>query len=48
VLKHIEGILVGPTIVHLGMSGMFHKNFMEAFFRAEEFHKDPESFRELW
>ena len=47
VLKHIEGIVVGPTIVHLGMSGMFHKYFMEASFRAEEFHKDPESFREI-
>jgi SAM-dependent methyltransferase len=47
VLKHIEGILVGPTIVHLGMSGMFHKYFMEASFRAEEFHKDPESFGEI-
>jgi DNA-binding MarR family transcriptional regulator len=47
VLKHIEGILVGPTIVHLGMGGMFHKYFMEASFRAEEFHKDPESFREI-
>lgn len=47
VLKHIEGIVVGPTIVHLGMSGMFHKYFMEASFRAEEFHKDPDSFREM-
>lgn len=47
VLKHIEGILAGPTIVHLGMGGMFHKYFMEASFRAEEFHKDPESFREI-
>lgn len=47
VLKHIEGIIVGPTIVHLGMGGMFHKYFMEASFRAEEFHKDPESFREI-
>jgi hypothetical protein len=47
VLKHIEGILVGPTIVHLGMSGMFHKYFMEASFRADEFHKDPESFKEI-
>ncbi|MFN4080323.1 MAG: class I SAM-dependent methyltransferase [Saprospiraceae bacterium] len=43
-LRHIEGIIVGPTIVHLGMGGMFHKYFMEASFRAEEFHKDPESF----
>lgn len=47
VLKHIEGILVGPTIVQLGMSGMFHKYFMEASFRPEEFHQDPDSFREI-
>ncbi len=45
--KHIEGILIGPTVVHLGMSGMFHKYFMEASFRPEEFHKDPDSFKEL-
>lgn len=45
VLKHIEGILIGPTVVHLGMSGMFHKYFMEASFRPEEFHSDPESFK---
>ncbi len=47
VLKHIEGILVGPTIVQLGMSGMFHKYFMETSFSADEFHKDPESFGKL-
>jgi hypothetical protein len=47
VRKHIEGILIGPTVVHLGMGGMFHKYFMEASFRPEEFHKDPESFKEL-
>lgn len=47
VLKHIEGILVGPTLVHLGMGGMFHKYFMEASFRPEEYHKYPESFKEL-
>ncbi len=47
VLKHIEGILVGPTLVHLGMGGMFHKYFMEASFRPEEYHKHPESFKEL-
>lgn len=46
-LRHIEGIITGPTIVHLGMGGMFHKYFMEASFRAEEFHKDPESFRAI-
>ena len=47
VLTHIEGIITGPTIVQLGMSGMFHKYFMEASFRPEEFHKDPESFARL-
>ena len=44
VLAHIEGIILGPTIVHLGMSGMFHKYFMETRFTADEFHQDPESF----
>ncbi|KAA1247881.1 class I SAM-dependent methyltransferase [Aquimarina sp. RZ0] len=44
ILKHIEGILVGPTIVHLGMGGMFHKYFMEASFSADEYHGSPESF----
>ncbi|CAM1370962.1 class I SAM-dependent methyltransferase [Tenacibaculum xiamenense] len=47
VLQHIEGIIVGPTIVLLGMSGMFHKYFMQTKFKAEEFHKDPESFGRL-
>lgn len=47
ILKHIEGIMIGPAIVHLGMSGMFHKYFMEASFRPEEFHKEPESFKKL-
>ena len=45
VLKHIEGFLVGPTVVRLGMSGMFHKYFMEISFRPEEFHKSPENFK---
>lgn len=44
ILKHIEGVLVGPIAVHLGMNGMFHQYFMEASFRAEEFHSDPECF----
>ena len=44
ILKHIEGYLVGPTLVRLGMSGMFHKYFMEISFRPEEFHKSPELF----
>ncbi len=47
VLKHIEGALIGPTIVHLGMGGMFHKYFMEASFRADEYHENPESFYKL-
>jgi SAM-dependent methyltransferase len=44
ILKHIEGYLVGPTLVRLGMNGMFHKYFMEISFRPEEFHKSPELF----
>lgn len=44
ILMHIEGYLVAPLIVSLGMSGMFHKYFMETSFRAEEFHKEPEAF----
>ena len=47
VLYHIEGILVGPTIVMLGMTGMFHKYFMETSFRPEEFHQNPECFKEI-
>ena len=46
-LKHIEGALIGPTIVHLGMGGMFHKYFMEASFRADEYHEHPDSFYKL-
>ena len=45
VLRHIEGALVGPMIARLGMSGMFHKYFMESSFSAEEFHESPESFK---
>ena len=47
ILKHIEGILVGPTVVALGMSGMFHKYFIESSFQAAEFHEDVESFEKL-
>ena len=47
VLYHIEGVLVGPTIVMLGMTGMFHKYFMETSFRPEEFHKNPQCFKEI-
>lgn len=47
ILKHIEGHLVGPTLVRLGMNGMFHKYFMETSFRPEEFHKSPELFNKI-
>ncbi|QRM90677.1 class I SAM-dependent methyltransferase [Lacinutrix sp. WUR7] len=47
VLKHIEGCIVGPIIVMLGVNGLFHKYFMEASFTAEEYHKDPESFKKI-
>lgn len=47
ILKHIEGAATAPSIVLLGMNGMFHKYFMESSFRPEEFHKDPESFKVL-
>lgn len=47
ILKHLEGILIAPSIVALGMNGMFHKYFMEASFRPEEFHKDGNSFDSL-
>lgn len=46
-MAHIEGILVGPSLVHLGMTGMFHKYFMETSFRPEEFHQTPELFERL-
>jgi SAM-dependent methyltransferase len=45
ILGHIEGYLVGPIIVSLGMTGMFHKYFMETSFSPEEFHKEPEVFK---
>ncbi len=47
ILKHVEGVIIGPTIVHLGMTGMFHKYFMEASFRPDEFHEDAASFGRL-
>lgn len=47
VKKHIEGLIVAPIIVLLGVNGLFHKYFMEASFSAEEYHKDPESFKKI-
>jgi SAM-dependent methyltransferase len=47
ILMHIEGVIVAPIIVMLGVSGLFHKYFMEASFRAQEFHSNPESFKKI-
>jgi len=47
VLKHIEGCIVAPITVMLGINGLFHKYFMEASFSAEEYHNDPESFKKI-
>ncbi|MGB1032211.1 MAG: class I SAM-dependent methyltransferase, partial [Flavobacteriales bacterium] len=47
VKTHIEGIVTGPTAVALGMSGMFHKYFMETSFKPEEFHQDHANFKKL-
>ncbi|GAA4270368.1 class I SAM-dependent methyltransferase [Hyunsoonleella aestuarii] len=47
VLKHIEGVIAAPLIVLLGVNGLFHKYFMEASFRAQEYHSDPESFEKI-
>ncbi|MGM5470220.1 class I SAM-dependent methyltransferase [Flavobacteriaceae bacterium LMO-SS05] len=47
ILKHIEGLMIAPIIVLLGVNGLFHKYFMEASFTAEEYHSDPESFKKI-
>ncbi len=47
ILMHIEGVIIAPIIVLLGVNGLFHKYFMEASFRAQEYHKDPESFKKI-
>ena len=47
ITKHIEGVLVGPIIVRMGMSGLFHKYFMEASFNPDEFHKNPQAFEKV-
>lgn len=47
VLMHIEGVIIAPVIVMLGVNGLFHKYFMEASFRAQEYHKNPESFKKI-
>ncbi len=47
IITLLEGIIIAPIIVLLGMNGMFHKYFMETSFRAQEFHKDPENFKKI-
>lgn len=47
ILMHIEGVIIAPIIVMLGVNGLFHKYFMEASFRAQEYHKNPESFKKI-
>jgi len=47
ILRHIEGIIVGPSVVSLGMGGMFHKYFMKASFRPDEFHNNGKDFGQL-
>lgn len=47
ILCHIEGIIVGPSIVSLGMGGMFHMYFMKASFRPDEFHNNGKNFDRL-
>lgn len=45
--QHLAGALIGPVIVRLGMSGMFHNYFMQSSFTADEFHKNPECFEKV-
>ncbi len=47
ILKHIEGVLVGPSTVQLGMGGMFHKYFMETSFSSSEYHHQPKNFEKI-
>ena len=47
VLMHIEGVIIAPVIVMLGVNGLFHKYFMDASFRAQEYHTNPESFKKI-
>lgn len=44
VLAHLEGAIAGSLTVKLGMGELFHKYFMEASFRAEEYHEDADRF----
>lgn len=46
-LRHIEGVIIGPSIVALGMTGMFHQYFMKSSFHPSEFHSDGVMFGRL-
>ncbi|TVR79791.1 MAG: class I SAM-dependent methyltransferase [Chitinophagaceae bacterium] len=47
VFFQLEGAIAGPLIVKLGMGDLFHKYFMEASFRAEEYHEDADNFKHI-
>ncbi len=46
-LRHIEGLIVGPLIVSLGIQGLFHKYFSIAPFEAEEFTEHHEQLKAI-
>ncbi|MDT8347109.1 MAG: class I SAM-dependent methyltransferase [Flavobacteriaceae bacterium] len=45
VLLHLEGVIVAPFVVNMGMRGLFHTYFMEAYFSPEEYHSNPKNTR---
>ncbi|MDX1476389.1 MAG: class I SAM-dependent methyltransferase [Saprospiraceae bacterium] len=47
ILKHVEGLIVGPIIVALGINGMFHQYFSIAPFEVEEFTPHHKEVREI-
>lgn len=47
ILRHIEGMIVGPLVVALGINGMFHQYFSIAPFEVEEFTPHHKEVREI-
>ncbi len=47
VLKHIEGVIVGPLVVGLGMNGLFNEYFSIAPFEVEEFTQHHEEVKAI-
>lgn len=47
ILKHIEGVIVGPIIVFLSINGFLNKCFVQASFTTEECHKSPEGLKKI-